>query len=712
MLESGGSPPGGLDLFMACAKCGTEHDPDRPCPSSQESGQASSSDSATELVRDATADPALAPPQVRPLTPPAAGADAIAREIADQMADTQQRPSPIPLDKNAEPDPTIGTTIGSFRIVRRLGKGGMGTVYLGEQTVIGSKVAVKILHPHLASNHGLVQRFYAEARAVNLIGHENIVSIFDMNVVPPSRYYLIMEYLEGKPLTSLVKGPVQASVAIPILMQVCDALQAAHSHGVVHRDLKPENIFLIKRGRNEHFVKILDFGIAKLYQQEEGRQVSETAAGMLVGTPEYMSPEQCTGAQVDGRADVYALGIISYLLATGRLPFSGGGLTSLLLAHRDQTPPTPHDVNPKVPVPWSSCIMQALAKKPQDRFQDAGEMRDALDRALESTKPRQSTTGASRAVIDTPDPAPPELLRTPQPMDSRHTAMFMATVSTASGQEMARLRCVDVSRGGVFLCAEGPLPPVFSRVKLALEMEGTVLGCEAEVVRHVSPEQARAWNMSPGFGVQFIDTSPTFKEAVARIVQGLPMPRSAPAARAVDDDAAAEPLLDYYRKRINGDHYVVLSMAQDSEIADLRARARDARRDLESLRLRRLSPRQEGQVLTALERLGSAVEVLGTPLRRAEYDAHRGNFKGVARCISAGLTVSDLESLRGAYFSSHRGADSRAQIHFATGQAWETKEGFEDALAEYERALGLDPLNLRFHQRYWALKRRVAGPKR
>ena len=648
---------------------------------------------------------------MRPLTPPGIGAHAIAQEFADEMAETQQRP--IPLAKEAEVDPLIGTTIGSFKIVRRLGKGGMGTVYQGEQTVIGSKVAVKVLHPHLASNHGLVQRFYAEARAVNLIGHENIVSIFDMNVVPPSRYYLIMEYLEGKPLTSLLKGPVQASVAIPILTQVCDALQAAHSHGVVHRDLKPENIFLIKRGRNEHFVKILDFGIAKLYAQEEGHNLSETAAGMLVGTPEYMSPEQCTGAAVDGRADVYALGIISYLLATGRLPFSGGGLTSLLLAHREQVPPTPHDVNPKVPVPWSSTIMQALAKRPQDRFQDAGEMRDALERALESTKPRQSTTNSGRAVIPTPDPAPNvELLRTPQPTDSRHLATFMANVSMANGQELARLRCLDVSRGGVFLCAEGPLPPVFSRVKLALELEGTVLKCDAEVVRHVSPEQAKAWNMSPGFGVQFVDTAPAFREALARAVQGLPAQKAAPAARQTDDDAAAEPLLDYYRKRINGDHYVVLSMAQDSEIADLRARARDARRDLESLRLRRLSPRQEGQVLTALERLGSATEVLGTAQRRAEYDAHRGNFKGVARCISAGLTVSDLESIRAAYMSSHRGADSRAQIHFSTGQAWETKESFEEALAEYERSLALDPLNLRFHQRYWALKRRVAGPKR
>ena len=126
----------------------------------------------------------------------------------------------------------------------------MGAVYLGEHTVIGTKVAVKVLHEKLAADEDLVARFYAEARAVNLIGHENIVNIFDMNLAPPNRYYLVMEYLEGKPLNALLTRPVPAEVAIPILIQVCDALSAAHKAGVVHRDLKPENIFLVKRGQD------------------------------------------------------------------------------------------------------------------------------------------------------------------------------------------------------------------------------------------------------------------------------------------------------------------------------------------------------------------------------------------------------------------------------------------------------------------------------
>jgi serine/threonine-protein kinase len=659
---------------MMCVLCGADHAADRPCPN---------------VVQ-----------------PDRTGTQALARELASAVSESITR---APGTGEDEQDPLIGTTLGSFRIVRRLGKGGMGTVYLGEQTVIGSKVAVKILHSHLAANPDLVARFYAEARAVNLIGHENIVSIFDMNVVPPDRYYLIMEYLDGRPLSSLLRAPMEAGVAIPILTQVCDALQAAHSHGVVHRDLKPENIFLLKRGRNERFAKILDFGIAKLYGQDLRR--TQTAAGMLVGTPEYMAPEQCNGEAVDGRADLYALGVISYLMATGRLPFQGGGLTSLLLAHREQIPPAPHDLDSKIPVAWSTVIMQALAKRPQDRYQDAGEMREALERALGSTSPRP-TGSQPRAELPTPPPGSKDLAGTPAPSDSRHIAAFIARVLSPDGQEQSRLHCVDVSRGGLFLCADGPLPPVFSRVKLQFELPDSTLACEAEVVRHVSPEQARAWNMQPGFGVQFVNTTAAFRDQIARAVQGLPVGRPPPPPRGEDDDPAAEPLLEYYRKRINGDHYVVLAMMQDAEVSDLRSRAREARRELESLRARPLSRKQDAQVQTALDRLQAAMEVLGHPARRAEYDARRGNFKGVARAISAGLTVSELESLRALHLSSHPGHETRAQVHFSTGNAWEGDESKTQALEEYEHALALDPLNLRFHQRYWALKRKVMGTRR
>ena len=228
----------------------------------------------------------------------------------------------------------VGAQLGSFRIVRLLGQGGMGSVYLGEHTAIGSRVAIKVLHRHLASDPQLVARFYAEARAVNLIGHENIVSIYDL-FAGPDRPYLIMEYLEGQALSTLLeKGVLSVEVVVPILAQICDALQAAHAQGIVHRDLKPENIFLIRRGKNERFVKVLDFGIAKLYHRA-------TSPTLVVGTPEYMAPEQSLAVEVDGRADLYALGVMAFQLVTGRLPFEAGGITGQLLAHQTQAPPSP-----------------------------------------------------------------------------------------------------------------------------------------------------------------------------------------------------------------------------------------------------------------------------------------------------------------------------------------------------------------------------------
>src|SRR5689334_7310123 len=158
-------------------------------------------------------------------------------------------------------DPLIGSVLGSFRIERRLGRGGMGTVYLGCHVVIGSKVAVKVLHPELATDPDLVQRFYSEARAVNLIGHENIVSIFDVNVTASGLPYLVMEHLEGQSLSTLTRSPIAPPTAINILAQACAGLHAAHKHGVVHRDLKPDNLFLTRKaGGQGWFVKILDFG--------------------------------------------------------------------------------------------------------------------------------------------------------------------------------------------------------------------------------------------------------------------------------------------------------------------------------------------------------------------------------------------------------------------------------------------------------------------
>jgi serine/threonine-protein kinase len=596
------------------------------------------------------------------------------------------------------PDPLLGTTVGSFRLVRRIGHGGMGSVYLGEQTLIGSKVAVKVLHEHLASDASLVQRFYAEARAVNLIGHPNIVNIFDMNVVPPRRYYLIMEYLEGEPLSAAAPGPMAPERAIPILIQVCQALQAAHARGVVHRDLKPENIFLCRRD-GPPFVKILDFGIAKLFG---GEAQGQTHAGWIVGTPEYMAPEQGSGEGLDGRADLYALGIIAYRLATGRLPFTTGGVTGILIAHRDTPPTPPRELNPRVGQAWSDTILNALAKKREDRFADADAFRAALERALTRTA---ASSGPVAPQSGTPaEPAPrvptPHVTHAPAPASAEPTPVtFRGTLIIDGASQAADLR--DLSRAGVYACVPEPLPALFTRVQVSLEHPAGAL-TRAEVVRQVPELQARAWGFAAGVALQFLEPAPPFKEAVSRRLRGL-----APLTPKGAGDPEVERILGRARTA-PPDPYARLGLVKDAEFDDIRSRWRELRNELEGIQARGANHSQQDEGRRLLGKLNESVERIATPARRVELDAEAGNFRGVARCISAGLTVTVLEQHRARFLATHPGADARAQVQAAAARGYESSGQRAQALEAYERALELDPLNLGLQQRFWALRQRGA----
>ncbi len=593
-----------------------------------------------------------------------------------------------------ENDPIVGTTLGSFKISRVIGRGGMGTVYLGEHAIIGSRVAIKVLQERLASDEWLVARFYAEARAVNLIGHENIVNIFDMNVVPPHRYYLVMEFLEGKPLNHLMTQPVPAAVSIPILTQVCDALQAAHEAGVVHRDLKPENIFLIRRGKLENFVKVLDFGLAKLL--DTTRSNTLTAAGLIVGTPEFMSPEQANSAPVDGRSDIYSLGCIAWLLATGRLPFPQRGLADLLVAHRSQNPKAAHEVVPSVPRAWGLAIEKAMQKDPLLRFQSAAEFAAALDEALKPESPRV-------ARVLTP---PPVKREGPPPPAPRHAARFDAVVSRLDGTQIGTMHCTDISKGGMFLSTNAPLPPVFSRVKISIPSAGN-LEVLAEVVRHVPADQAKAWGMSPGFGVQFFDVTPTVRDDLSRVVQGLPVQAKPDATGPRDQTIDA--LLAGYRERMNGDHYVFLSLPQTAEMEEINLKCIEVSAQLNALLKKQLQPTEIAQLEATLARVRSVREVLCLPLARARYDAHRGNWRGIARCLIGGLGPLDLERVRQEFLVEHPSAAGSAHVKLLASKGFEQNRQVKAALDACENALQIDPLNLQLHQRHAMLKKQL-GP--
>jgi serine/threonine protein kinase len=292
------------------------------------------------------------------------------------------------LVSNPETEPAdelIGRTIGSYRVDRQLGKGGMGAVYLGVHPVIGSKVAIKFLHAQYKSDAKIVDRFYNEARAVNVIGHDNILKILDLSSTSDGLHYFVMEYLHGRSLQDLLNdGPLPLEVVGPILLQVCDALEAAHRKGIVHRDLKPDNVYLISLNGKKNFVKVVDFGIARV-TNDDGVSSGNTVTGMVMGTPAYMSPEQGSGAtkQIDGRSDVYSLGIVMYQLATGELPFRGANFGEILVGHLQTAPPPPHQLNPDVPAAYEEIILRCLSKLQDDRYNSMRDLKAALSNCMD-----------------------------------------------------------------------------------------------------------------------------------------------------------------------------------------------------------------------------------------------------------------------------------------------------------------------------------------
>ena len=278
-------------------------------------------------------------------------------------------------------DELIGRMIGSYQVVKVLGKGGMGSVYLAQHAVIGWRVAVKFLHPQYATDAKIVDRFFNEAKAVNVIGHDNILKILDLSVTEDNRHYFLMEFLNGKPLQDHVKPnvPMTVEVALPILLQICEALQAAHNHQIIHRDLKPDNVYLITHKGKKNFVKVVDFGIAKL-TDSSGASTGKTQTGMVMGTPAYMSPEQAGGmtSLIDGRSDIYSLGVMIYQMLSGKLPFPGSSFGEVLIGHLQLAPPSPREHNPEITEPLEAIILKTLEKKQIDRYQSMQELHDAI----------------------------------------------------------------------------------------------------------------------------------------------------------------------------------------------------------------------------------------------------------------------------------------------------------------------------------------------
>jgi serine/threonine-protein kinase len=270
---------------------------------------------------------------------------------------------------------------GRYELTRLLGEGGMGQVYAGKHVVTGRKVAVKFLLSELADNSEMIERFYREARAATAVGSEHICEVLDMQPPEKGDPFLVMEYLDGMSLKERLQRQKRLPVveATNIILQVLEALYAAHKAGIVHRDIKPENIFLVQRPDRPILVKLLDFGISKFNPLGGDEDHSLTKTGTVLGTPYYMSPEQASGDRTVGPlSDLYAVGVILYEALTGRVPFDAESFSALVVKIVTHTPPHPSDISPEISRNLGDLVLRAMARNPVDRYQSCKDMAEAL----------------------------------------------------------------------------------------------------------------------------------------------------------------------------------------------------------------------------------------------------------------------------------------------------------------------------------------------
>jgi len=321
--------------------------------------------------------------------------------------------------KTAPRDPLIGRVLHDrYRVEKRIGKGGMGIVYLAEHVLLRRKVALKTLSERAFASEELVARFHREATAAAAVGNEHVVGVTDMGQLEDGSFYVVLEYLEGIELGHAIaeQGHLSVPRAARLIIQLCEALTAVHAAGIVHRDLKPENLFLVERNGEPDFLKVLDFGVCKVLDAQRSGERSLTDTGVSLGTPQFMAPEQIQdSATVDERTDIYAAGAILFFALTGRAAFDAPSLPRLLMRICSEPPPPIRMSRPELPLPLEAVIARAMALDPADRFQTADALRDALEpfaRMPDAPAPRVSAVvRVGSDSVATLELSPPTRLR-------------------------------------------------------------------------------------------------------------------------------------------------------------------------------------------------------------------------------------------------------------------------------------------------------------
>jgi serine/threonine-protein kinase len=336
-------------------------------------------------------------------------------------------------------DPLMGKVVArKFKVEKLLGVGGMGKVYKARQLSLDKAVVVKVLHDHFREDPQLVQRFQREAKAASRLNHPNSIQIIDFGQDESGVVFMAMEFLQGQDLFALLKkdGPLPADRLAKVMIQVCSALAEAHEQNVIHRDLKPENIMVEDRRGQKDFVKVLDFGIAKIQDPGEGQQAL-TQAGMVCGTPEYMSPEQARGLQLDPRSDIYALGVVMYQLAVGELPFIADTPIGIVTKHILEKPVPPRQRAPQLNIPeeLENIILKAMEKEADKRFSSVAELGEALENLLRSMN--VSTSLFASGPGTNPGVRPPTSSNQPRTTDPTQANAQQSPQSQSSAQTPA-----------------------------------------------------------------------------------------------------------------------------------------------------------------------------------------------------------------------------------------------------------------------------------
>ncbi len=342
-----------------------------------------------------------------------------------------------------------------FKVEAKIGEGGFGAVYRGVQLATGRKVALKLLHPEMTKDENLLARFRREGRVLCNLRDAHTITTYDFDQTPDGTLYIAMELLEGKSLHQLFheQAPLEWKRVFKIVSEMCSSLAEAHAQGIIHRDLKPENVYLETRPGNPEFVKILDFGIAKVMRGEtiDPQQPQLTATGQTLGTLEYMSPEQLMGKQLDGRSDVYALGVVSYEMITGRLPFPDAkGPAGLITAQLKQTPIPPSQANPRISLPPAAdaVILKCLEKNKDKRYADVSALAAAVAEVLASSSSdalaRAAAQRSSPDMLETrrgdpPPLSPPAMPTPPPPMQPQSMQSSPAMAQMQSMNQMGQV---------------------------------------------------------------------------------------------------------------------------------------------------------------------------------------------------------------------------------------------------------------------------------